>query len=120
MYVATYKIKSSGKIQRKIHIGNHEESMRNGGNPYSELISYIKDNSWKRFKVRDKKILIVKKDNGNILHMESFAKGMFIRDDIFYNKPRQIFCIGNDINTARSMKEYTLRYGRIKCQLKKK
>lgn len=118
MYVVTYKIKSSGKIERKLHIGDHSESMKKSA--WQKLISHIKDDNWKRLKIKNKKIVLVKNYDGNILHMKSFAKDIFVHDDIFYNKSKQIFCIGNDMSKALSMKEYTLRYGRIKCQLKKK
>lgn len=120
MWVAVYKLKSTGKIQRRIHIGNHKKNMERPEN-YAHLISYEENNNWKRFKLKNRTIVAVNRFNNKILDIKGISNSVgFLRDDIFYNKVEQLFCFGNDINKALSMKKYTLKYARISCQLKRK
>ena len=121
MYVVTYILKSSGNIQKKLHIGNHEESMRNNSSSYSQIVSYEKNNDWKRIKIRNNMCgIVVLNRFTNEIVFNSFQGFVFLPSDIFFNKVEQLFCIGNDINKAYNMKKYMWRLVKIGCRLKKK
>lgn len=125
MYVVIYKIISSGKIVKKLHIGDHSIGMKNSS--WQQLISHVKDNNWKRFRpsVKTFKVAVVHKETGKLLRERLLDLNIrnqygFISDDIFFNRKEQKFCIGNNLDNCYNMKDYTCRYAKIGCSLRKK
>lgn len=125
MYVVTYKIIRSGKIVKKLHIGDHSVGMKNSS--WQKLISHVKDNNWERFrpKVKIFKVVIVNRETGKffgekIINVDNKNQYGFVSDDIFFNKKEQKFCIGNNLDKCYSMKDYTCKYAKIACRLRKK
>lgn len=123
MYVVTYKLINSERIKRKLHIGDHKDSIRKSA--HQKLISHFRDDNWKRFrpKKRSFKVVIVHKKTGKIFKEAKKSYNInygFVHNDIFFNKKEQKFCLGNDLDDCLSMKDYTCKYVRIHCSLRKK
>lgn len=111
MYIAKYIIGNTE--YNRMHINNCEKDMR-GMNSVCRIISYKYAYNWRRFKDRSKNLLLIMNNLTDDVVNTNITK-----QDVFYNKVKQIFCIGNDLDMIYSMKIYKIRYQRKVCKLKR-